>query len=358
MTQEQLDGIANVQYGGATGTLTWETATDWDNAVSEAGVVHEAYGDLPGAGTVQLGYPSFDRGGSSLLGYYPHHEDSGNTLNEVSGNGVDGLIEGGTLGVSGGLHNNTRFTLDGVDDYNSGVAGQAVNADWTIIWVAFLDNPQDSGYDIAYSDGEVGSRFGIANQSNGEIQEYYTGSNNFSGLTVTDSNIHHFAVRNDDSALETAFYLDATKATASFSGYQATTSVNDAYHWSNQGNSPWDGGVFGQWYFTRALSDAEIQAHYDALTGGHLETATKSYGAGAKPDLQNLSYALNGQTIDLKVIGSPGTASEEVVTQTLGGATSYTLSWADSHSDFRLRPEFTTTDETVSPTFSRGEVVA
>jgi len=34
---------------------------------------------------------------------------------------------------------------------------------------------------------------------------------------------------------------------------------------------------------------------------------------------------MHGETVDLDVIGSPGTASEEVVTQTLDGSTGYTL---------------------------------
>jgi len=70
---------------------------------------------------------------------------------------------------------------------------------------------------------------------------------------------------------------------------------------------------------------------------GNLLTATKSYPTDVKPDLRSLEYSLNGGSIELTVIGSPETASEEQVSQSLGGANEYDLSWTESHSDFRVK---------------------
>lgn len=82
---------------------------------------------------------------------------------------------------------------------------------------------------------------------------------------------------------------------------------------------------------------------------GSLTTATKSFSRQVTPDFVQLAYTLNGESITLTAIGSPGTASEEQVSQSLDGSSSYSLSWNDSHTDFRIKIELSTNDTSTTP---------
>lgn len=92
-------------------------------------------------------------------------------------------------------------------------------------------------------------------------------------------------------------------------------------------------------------------------TTGTLTTLTKSFSNAQKPDLTGLVYTLNGQSISVDVVGSPDTASEETVTQALGGATDYDLSWTDRHTDFRLEFTLSTADDSQTPVVDEATLV-
>mgnify|MGYP000291896600 CR=1 FL=1 len=89
---------------------------------------------------------------------------------------------------------------------------------------------------------------------------------------------------------------------------------------------------------------------------GSLTTATKSFSTARKPRLEGLQYTLNGQSITIDVVGSPGTSSEEVVTQSLDGASEYALSWGSSHTDFQLEISISTSDDTATPTVDDADL--
>jgi hypothetical protein len=103
------------------------------------------------------------------------------------------------------------------------------------------------------------------------------------------------------------------------------------------------------------------EAFYDNVWGpkykGVYRTGTQSYGSPQTPDLGSLSYSLNGGSGSIDVIGSPGTASEETVTQSLDGGTTYSLSWGSAHTDFRIRVT-ATNDGTAEPTVSAVSLTA
>lgn len=94
----------------------------------------------------------------------------------------------------------------------------------------------------------------------------------------------------------------------------------------------------------------------DYLSSGSLTTATKTFDSAEEPDLTNVRYSLNGKSIDVTVIGSPGTASEEQVTQTLDGSQKYDLSWNNSHTDFRLKVSLSTNTDSTTPEFESAEL--
>lgn len=120
-----------------------------------------------------------------------------------------------------------------------------------------------------------------------------------------------------------------------------------------------DGGLAHMRIYDRVLSQSEIQAYIDAATGGSLTTASKSFSSGKQPDLQNLVYSLNGGSVDIDVIWSPGTASEEIVNSgTLDGTqTGVTLTWSSNHTNFRVRPNLSTPGVgNLSPSVSQIEL--
>jgi fibronectin type 3 domain-containing protein len=84
-------------------------------------------------------------------------------------------------------------------------------------------------------------------------------------------------------------------------------------------------------------------------SSGQLTTIEQSFNTPQTPDLSGLVYTLNGETISVDVVGSPGQAGEEIVTQSLTGASSYGLSWSNSHTDFEVVFDLSTADDSVTP---------
>lgn len=91
--------------------LTWSSASDWDGAASATGVVHDDVGDRS-AGTVELGYPARDRGGSGLLTYWTFDGDA----TDASSNGHDGTISGARV-VETGIAGSRSLAFDGKEDF-------------------------------------------------------------------------------------------------------------------------------------------------------------------------------------------------------------------------------------------------
>lgn len=363
-----LDGGSASEGGGSTSTetLTWGTASDWDAAVSESGVVHESFLDLPGADTVQLGYPSYDETGqNSLLSYYPM-SDSGNGITEVSGNWPDGS-EGGspTYDVTGPFGQTAIDFDDANPDYFtiSQPSDLPVNDDsHTIVaWVYFdAYNRAQFTWWGAENDNEARGFRSMDNDTDGnedDLKGYFWGNDHDQTAGWNTGTWVMVSWRYDGSTS----YLDLNGTNqGTYSAGAVNTAGSDvgigARISSLTADDLMDGRIGHVRIYNRALSESELSDLY--LTSGSITTATKSFASSVKPDLQNLQYSLNGESIDLDVIGSPGTASEEVITVTLDGSTSYSLNWNDSHSDFRIRPNLSTSAITGTPEFSQAELVA
>lgn len=335
-------------------TLTWETATDWDNAVDEESVVHEAFGDLPGADTVRLGYPSFDEGGTSLWGYWHYDEDSGSTAEDVSGNNRDGTINGATVG-STGIHNGTAYSYDGTDDDVD--LGDVDVGGGDITWSLWLNNNLVSGERQWLFAKDNSYILALDFPGNKQADSIWLGS---FGTAFTSNSLswstgtwYHIVVVYDHSGPSVDFYRDGSAVGSDSGTNQIDTTTTNHYIGARPSiDETFDGILDAPRIYRRTVSSsfATNQLH---TTSGYLESATKTFSASSQPDLSNLVYSLNAETIVVDVIGSPGTASEEIVSQTLDGATSYTLTWADSHTDFRVKPKPSTSDPTVSPTISK-----
>lgn len=363
MPLEPIGDIANPTLTDLSLTaLTWETAADWDGAADEAGVVHEAFGELPGSDVVTIGYPSFDRGGSALEGYWPMTEASA-PLADVTGNG-HGMSEFGAPTYDNtGPFGRGAPGYDGANDYHEdGGNFPFEGGGYTVFGWGYVDLASlgKNGNYVSVRDPSVGTELQLyVRTDSGDTMYSFVGSNVASNLSWSDLTWASYALTVDTNGNH-VFYKNAGSDTGGSSSVPENSSGGPfRAGYTNNADEYWAGRISHVRAYSRVLSGSEIQALHDAGTAGYLESATKSYNSNKQPDLANLSYSLNGGSIDLKVIGSPGTASEEVVTQTLDGATSYSLTWSNGHTDFRLRPEFATTTVTdTPPTFSAGSVQA
>lgn len=361
MALEQLEGMANNIFD-VQDTIIWETATDWNNAVSEAGVVHDGFGDYPGTGTVQLGYPASGFTSNIAL-YYPFYENTGTTVNDVSGNANDGTVQDVVANDhhgATGLHNTDTYEFTGSGEFTSD--GDYVDYPSIDIrngyTVAFWMYPTDVSSSVefrAYTHTNGGHANIPIRGADGQIDYQWNDGSNWytiNGPFASTNTLYSCVANYDGSTGE--FWVNGSSqgtATASMTDHNEQNVVSGRY---NQGVSEllFSGRIFDYQIYTSACTASEAQAYHDAGTSGTFTTATKSFSTSRTPDLTDLVYSLNGHSISVDVIGSPGTASEEIVTQSLGGASSYSLTWSNSHNDFRVSPTISTSSEFTSPTIS------
>lgn len=365
MALEPIGDIASPSLSDlASATLTWETATDWDNAVSEDGVAHEstANTDHDDATVVKMGFPyaSFDLITPNPIHVWPFHEDSGTTANDLAGNN-DGSLSGPTVDVAG-LLGTTAYDFDGTDDgvSFSTVADIGKNNDFTVsAWFEADSLNQNDMLVNHQKDGNDRFGLGVSRNNNNEIAAgLYNGSSRV-GASADFSNTgvwtHVAAVY--DSAHSINVYIDGTVGgnndaaqDAGGSGFRVGERIDGALNW--------DGRIGEVRLYNQKLTSTQISTLSDVVNAAStLTTATKTFASTQQPDLQNLSYSLNGESITLDIIGSPGEAGEETVSQALDGSTSYTLTWAASHTDFRVKINHSTTDEETTPTLNKVELV-
>jgi len=352
----------------ASSSLTWETASDWDSAVSESGVVHESVAntDHSDASIVKQGYSAGSPYlGTDLAAYWPMHEVSGGAVKDLSGNNNDGT-NGGATAVSNGLLVTGSFDFDGTDD-NVDISSIHNEYSYSTFSYSFWVSIDSQGDNVFIHHGSASDeRIEIVNNSSAlgsganKIGTNYEGGNDRDkiddDISSWGSEWHFVVWTVDEPANTQKLYFDGSSVASGRTG-SVSSPNSDALigEWTNFGFE-YDGKMADVRIYDTVLSSADIQTLYDVVDKqSSLTTATKSFSSAQKPDLQNLSYSLNGQSIDLDVIGSPSGTSE-TVTQSLGGATSYSLSWSNSHTDFRVKPKLSTSDPTQTPTISRVEL--
>lgn len=370
MTLEQLDGVANSGFGIATEPLTWETATDWDDAVDEQGVVHEsnADADYNDASLLEKGYPTGANaplGGDNVLSYLLH-ETSGSTANDASGNGRDGTYDGPTKGQTGLLgHPCPEF--DANNDRIDNTYGPYGNAPFSVVgWIGGESQNNNVAAVVGNYDGSFPQvKLVVRDGGNARFRMRDSGGSDGvatnTSIDVTDGNWHMLVGTYNPATDSVGISVDGGGFTT-VSDDTSDTNLNSGSGvrvGARLDGAEWYTGRIGYMaWFDKFLSGSEIDLLYDTVLGeSYLETATKSFTIDTQPDLQDLDYSLNGQSITVDVIGSPGTGSEEVVSQVLGGAAAYDLAWSASHTDFRVKPRLSSTDPETTPSVNRIELV-
>jgi hypothetical protein len=367
VTLEPIGDIASVTLSE---TNTWETAADWDNAVSEDGVVHEvtANTDHDDDTVIKMGYRyDFRLISPTPNAAWPQHEDSGPTAHDLAGThdgtptGGTGLGNTGILGTTSYEYEPTGGTDADVEISASGdIRYDGLGDSFTSVqWV--YTNGFDTGswnHLMAYG-GDGNDVFGVKSGRNTGAWSLYleTGGDSVGHVeSDTDPTIGawEFVVVTYDGS-EAELYVDAVNEYTWGGGSGSLSSTSEDWRLANRGekNEALDGRLTESRLYGTDLTAAQVQTLYDVVDKeSTLTTATKTFSSPSQPNVSDLEYTQNGETIVLDVIGSPGTASEEVVSQNVDGSASYSLTWSNSHTDFRVQPRLSTSTPTTTPTIS------
>lgn len=271
-------------------TLTWDTATEWDNAVSEDGVVHESTTntDHNDATIVKQGYSaSSPYEPVSLAGYWPFHEDSGSTAYDFSGNNNDGTIVGATMGASAPL-GTTGYDLDGVDDGidvgNPTIYDQTTSLAITA-WV-YLHDATSRNYlhERRADSGGATEQYRFEVDSNGYLNLNYNGTGGWvshsTSNTSLSANIWYFVgvtISESGGTTYVDYYLNgsADGSSSSSNNLESKSASNHIGYSPSQGRY-FDGIMWDHRLHAGALSADGHQTLYDVVNrSGSLMTASK-----------------------------------------------------------------------------------
>jgi len=268
--------------------LTWETATDWDNAQSETAVVHDAIGDRQ-ADEVWLGWPSDVLTGPIL--YWTADLDSGSTLTDVSGNGNHGTLNGSASVGNTGILGSTSPDLDGVDDYGvtdntfNAVSNDAISL---VTWVnadSFFNNGNDDWFMQYHADSS--NRTGMFFTDNGDNIKFFSNVGGNSDL-YTNAAAHNqntgdwamFTLVLTNNAIR-GYVNDGTLLIEDTSGSITVSNMGAGHlYWGTHStdftNFKLDGRVDEAMVFPAELTQSDVQALYQPVQSGSLTTGKKT----------------------------------------------------------------------------------
>lgn len=307
----------------------WKTQIDWNNNQNETGVVHDSFGDRPGEDVVRLGYPTFDRHGSNLVGYWTFDEDSGDIVADVTGNGNDAERRGeGNTDATDNTPDRSVTGLHGTSswEFNTGPAPEedAVyidsnsrlegGPDTTLTATAWI-NPSGGGVQndlasiVGKQEGFNTGDWGITVKENCPPPPswancdgippyigYYgeAGGNDyglFEGVGFT-TDWHHVATVINESSGKVSVYIDGTLVEYDDSASDFTAQTN---HPVEIGRTEYNGANFEGKIdevriYDRALNDSEIADLHKAGEQGTFTTSLKS-GPNIDPDNIKLEWS-------------------------------------------------------------------
>jgi hypothetical protein len=178
-------------------------------------------------------------------------------------NGASFKPNGGVRDVVSSQNPSGAYDFDGVDDNITLPSPINIkNRDWSICMSVNADSPFSKNFDMLVSGSTVGSIFGINDNGNGELVEFYTDSNNSSGFSVS-TGLNQLVVVNDNSNRDTEWYSNGSQvATTSFNQYQNKTGSNTNFGSLDGTRQHFDGAIDDVRLYNRALSASEINQIY------------------------------------------------------------------------------------------------
>jgi len=263
--------------------LTWETADDWNANQSESGVAHESVAntDHDDATVVKKGYSySAPYKSSSLVGFWPLHEDSGTTAYDISGTGAHGTYQGSPALGATGLLNNDAPSSDGSGEYvdiPSGYSAIQQEQNFTLFFAFyyrtstsseyFFDDPghdwwlknNDGTRDLQFNDG--GTPASVNNLNTGQ---WYIGG------AVHDGSDRHLYVYNPDGTL---FGSDTVTNTGTTGNSNQSGAI---YEYRGGGYNP-DGKPTEYRLYNTGFTQSEVEELVNVVTAaGTFTTSAKT----------------------------------------------------------------------------------
>lgn len=321
--------------------LSWESAAEWDNAVSESDVNHPD-GILSLSKVVDdfsdgdyTNNPSWTHNGVGSATVTSDTQPDGSTGNVLDIN-ADSVTTWATVELDRSS-SNPRADFTWIGAFKK--PGSETHADG-----GFAFRVQDSNNYYYIRDGSGGDKYVFVAVSGGS-HNTLVGGTSFSGRSTNGQWSIWKVVASGDTF---EFYTKAPGSSSFTQEFSTTdTTISSAGTIRIGPNLNQKGTVSRRMFF-----DDQETPYY--ASSGTLTTATKSFASATKTNLTNLEYSLNGGSVTLDVIGSPGTASEEIVTQTLDGSERYDLSWSNKHTDYRVKLTLSNGNDTTPEVYRVG----
>lgn len=337
-TSTAMGGGTETTATGRSGFIKWETAQDWDNAVSESKVWHpsdEIHLDIT--------WDDFDSYASGATSFGPWTVSAGS----------------GAIDTTNSYSGDRSVYFDG--SVNSGVITVMMYADFepeqysSAQWV-YRETSSSNGHGFRFLDGN-GNTIVKGGTGNPQV-EVYTGN----GLITMESG-------------PSPNYGEWRRYTVTFDWANQTVDIL----WEDLTGSTGDRSLSGEPFVntnatalgrSETINDDVDQKHGTAndawvedatgmyVSSGSLKTASKEFPLRIKPELTELGYQLNGESISLDIIGSPGQFAEETVNVSLTGKNDVDItSWSGTHEEFQVKMNFGSGGASL-PIFSRAGLAA
>ncbi|QKQ98824.1 hypothetical protein GKQ38_04855 [Candidatus Nanohaloarchaea archaeon] len=338
-------------------TVTWSDSSDWNNAVSDFGVVHESVTntDHNDAGKLQKGYPIQNPVVSyGLVGYWPLQEDSGDTAYDFSGYN-DASASAPTQGSSGILGSSSYyFNTESADASTIDLEYYSFNA--------WINDEGSTYYARAMSNGRDGTdpsaTYAMGSRNGWPTAVMRKNGNTYtigSGLNPSDWTM--VTVTYDGDTLKV--YTDGSLTGSSTAPSGPIGDVTGPFNLGSTERYPGNEGITGYLQeaslYNRALSASEIQSLYEvAATPGTLTTGWKTFSSNRDMNslqLENVQASLNGGSITVYVETQNGEVSDPISLDGSGGP--YSVTGLSTEEDqFRLDIRLDNSDVTSTPTLS------
>lgn len=343
------------ETGGSSTPISWQSPTDWDNAVSQSGVVHASFRDYD-PDTVTRGYSP---DAENLEHYFSFDSDTDGFRDHVST--TTASLHGGQTDVDG-MGASTAVSLDGENDYLVTDEIEWSGGDYTFVMWVKPDFSADTSTTSVFlrtvidDDNNMGVGFGSQFAPG---KWFFSWSNTHPGVTAEATFsagewVHIAAVRRQKDNTGELYVNGELKGTLQFrDGLRGRSPL---YIGSRPESTPWerkffDGTIDSLQLYDEALSSERIKELYGTFTGeSTLTTSIKSFDSESRPDIESVEYSLNEGSIRLYITGSPD-ANEETKTIELSGSDSYDLSWTESHEKFRVRVDLSSEPTSKPPVF-------
>lgn len=272
----------------------------------------------------------------TLIAHYPLQEDSGDAQ-DATGNGNTGTVNGPTQGATGILETDA-YSFGGKNDRVE--TPVSLSSSFSVsVWTNFAGFTGDSGLKNPYNtrDGSSGSMLRFNNSS--EEIEFFVYESSFNSVKspgIPRNEWAHYTAVYEDSE-EHAIYRDGVKDGSRTAG--SKTGGQDLDIGDNPGQDrEFKGEIADVRIYDHALTPSEVQYLYDVGRTQSYSSEPRTFSSAVKPKFKLQQFTLDGESCDVYIVGSPGTASEETqVVSLYEYETDYDVSWSNSHTEFQVR---------------------